>query len=250
MQPRNRSWLGLAPQAGVGPGDAPAALLLAGVLSGLLCASCAATAPPAAAPAVQQRPALANPTKPAQEPPREADEYTRYELLAPGSGRFHILFEVTATYPGAAVYLNPIRRGSTASGERVLDQATGKPLPFEVVSGEAARRSGSPEAEAGTDYIRVHLPHPVPAEGGVRLLIEKTYEDPQSYLRLGEDRIVFARSLGIRRNAVVLPSGYELTGCNVPAQVRTETDGRLTVSFVHTGPEALPVRIEARRLTP
>ncbi|MDP9415768.1 MAG: hypothetical protein M3Q08_17140, partial [Pseudomonadota bacterium] len=34
----------------------------------------------------------------------EADGYTRYELLAPGSGKFRILYEVTATTPGATVY--------------------------------------------------------------------------------------------------------------------------------------------------
>jgi hypothetical protein len=34
--------------------------------------------------------------------------------------------------------------------------------------------------------------------------------------------VVFTRSLGIKRNAVVLPAGYELVACNVPAQVATE----------------------------
>jgi hypothetical protein len=34
----------------------------------------------------------------------------------------------------------------------------------------------------------------------------------------------------------------------VPAQVLTQKDGRLRVSLMHTGPEALPVTITARRL--
>ena len=56
----------------------------------------------------------------------------------------------------------------------------------------------------------------MPSDGGqVRLLIEKTYKDGKSYFREGE-AIVFSRSLGIKRNSVVLPAGYELTGCNVP----------------------------------
>jgi hypothetical protein len=88
----------------------------------------------------------------------------------------------------------------------------------------------------------------VPAGGGVRLLIDKTYKDPKSYYRQGGDRIVFARSLGIRRNAIVLPAGYELVSCNVPAQVLTEPDGRINVSFMHTGPDAASLQIEARRL--
>ena len=181
-------------------------------------------------------------------PPREEDEYSRYELLDPDSSRFHILFEVTAITPGATVYFNPIRKGSEASDESVRDRATSQPLRFEVVSGEEARRSGLPEADSSMDYIRIHLPRPVPAEGGVRLLIEKTYKDAKSYRREGSDRIVFARTLGIRRNAVVLPAGYELIGCNVPSQILTGPDGRLVVSLMHTGPEAVPLVLTARRL--
>ena len=33
----------------------------------------------------------------------------------------------------------------------------------------------------------------------------------------------------------------------MPAQILTQPDGRLRVSLMHTGPEALPVTIEARR---
>jgi hypothetical protein len=200
---------------------------------------------PKAAAAVQAR----TPTPEISPPPREADEYTRYELLDPDTAQFHILFEVTAISPGATAYFNPIRKGSVASGESVRDRATGAPLQFEVVSGEEARRSGLPEADLGTDYIRVHLPRPVPKEGGVRLLIEKTYKDEKSYHRKGANRIVFDRPLGIRRNAVVLPAGYEIVSLNIPSQVRSEGD-RLVVSFMHTGPEAAPLVIEARRIAP
>jgi hypothetical protein len=182
--------------------------------------------------------------------PREEDEYTRYELLDAESHRFHILFEVTAITPGATAYFNPIRKGSAASDEAVFDRATSRPLPFEVVSGAEARAGGLPEADLDTSYIRVRLPRPVPAAGGVRLLIEKTYEDAKSYFRKGADRIVFARPLGIRRNAVVLPAGYELVACNVAVQVVTEADGRLKVSFMHTGPDPAPLVLEARRLGP
>jgi hypothetical protein len=184
----------------------------------------------------------------APERPLEADEYTLYELLDPASASFHILYEVTAIDPGATVFFNPIRKGSAASGESVRDRATSRPLRFEQVSGEEARRSGLPEADPATDYIRIHLPLPVPPDGGVRLLIEKTYKDPKSYLREGADRIVFTRTLGIRRNAIVLPAGYEVTACDVPVQILTQPDGRLRVSLMHTDPDALPVTIKARRL--
>jgi hypothetical protein len=178
----------------------------------------------------------------------EADDYTRYELLAPDSAQFRILYEVTATSPGATAYFNPIRKGSEASRETVRDRASGKSLELAVVSGEEARQGGLPDAQLDMSYLRIRLPRPVPAGGGVRLLIDKTYKDPKSYYRRGGDRIVFARSLGIRRNAIVLPAGYELVSCNVPAQVLTEPDGRIEVSFMHTGPDAASLLLEARLL--
>lgn len=186
-------------------------------------------------------------TAPAAAPEREADEYTRYELLDPGSARFRILFEVTAIEPGAKFYFNPIRKGSEASDKSVRDLATSQTLPFEVVSGEEARASGLPDADLEGSYIRIRLPRPVPKEGEVRLLIDKTYKDLKSYMWKGTDRIVFSRTLGIRRNSIVLPAGYELTSCNAPAQVLTEPDGRFSISFMHPGPEAFPLVIEARR---
>lgn len=214
------------------------------------CTACAAraTSPRAATAPAATAPLQAARTQP-EAPPREADEYSRYELLDPDSSQFHILFEVTAITPGATVYFNPIRKGSTASDESVRDRATSQPLRFEVVSGAEARSSGLPEADLDMGYIRIHLPRPVPQDGGVRLLIEKTYKDPLSYNRRkgDDDRIVFSRTLGIRRNAVVLPAGFELTACNAPAQVLTEPDGRFTVSFMHPGPAAFPLVIEARR---
>src|SRR5882672_4936934 len=81
---------------------------------------------------------------PAPSPPRqtESDAYTRYELLAPGSAKFRIIYEVTATTPGATYYFNPIRKGSIATDERVFDRSTGKPLQFEVVGSAVARAGG------------------------------------------------------------------------------------------------------------
>ena len=185
---------------------------------------------------------------PAPPPPKqtESDEYTRYELLAPGSGRFHIVYEVTATTPGATRFFNPIRKGSAASDESVRDRMTGKPLPFRVVTGAEAKAGGVEEADAGGSFIAVDLARPVPADGEVRLLIEKTYEDAKSYFVEG-DRIVFARPLGIKRNAVVLPAGFELVACNVPAQVFMEGD-RVVVSFVNVMPGEAAVVIKGRKL--
>jgi hypothetical protein len=199
----------------------------------------------AVAAASAQSPSPAPSAPPAQ---TEADEYTRYELLGPGTGRFHILYEVTATTPGATVYFNPIRKGSVATDERVRDRLTGKLLDISIVSGREAKAGGLADADPEERYIAVRLPRPVPADGGeVRLLIEKTYQDPKSYLVQAEE-VVFTRSLGIKRNAIVLPAGYELVSCNVPAQVTSEADGRIVVSFMNTFPGPAAVVIKGRRL--
>ena len=177
--------------------------------------------------------------------PQEADGYTRYELLAPGSAKFRIIYDITAVRPGATAFFNPIRKGSVASDEKVTDLATGQPLKFAQVSGESAKTTGLPDADPASDYIRVELARPVPADGGQgRILIEKTYEDPKSYRVEGKD-IVFDRGLGIKKNAVVLPLGYVLVDCNYPSQVTQEPDGRLRISFFNITPGEAPLKLRA-----
>jgi hypothetical protein len=178
--------------------------------------------------------------------PQEADGYTRYELLAPGSGKFRIIYNITAVRPGAKAFFNPIRKGYIASDEQVTDAATGAPLKFAVVSGATAKGPEFPDADPTYDYIRVELARPVPADGGQgRILIEKTYEDAKSYRMDGRD-LIFDRPLGIKRNAVVLPAGYALVSCNYPSQVSQEADGRLRISFLNNTPAEAPLILRAR----
>ncbi len=176
----------------------------------------------------------------------ETDEYTRYDLLDPDSASFKINYEVTATTPGAKYFYNPIRKGSVASDEAVYDSMTGDPLRFEVVSGATARNDPlMPDADAGTNYIRIYLARPVPPEGQGRILIVKTYKDAKSYYRDG-NAIVFNRPLGIKRNKVVLPTGYELVACNVPSQVLAEADGRIAISFMNASAGEAPLILKAK----
>lgn len=176
----------------------------------------------------------------------ENDEYTRYELLAPDTASFKIFYEVTATTAGAQVYFNPIRKGSAASDEAVFDAMTGDPLKFEIVSGADARKDPlMADADVATNYIKVHLARAVPPDGQGRLIIRKTYKDSKSYYRDGAV-IVFDRSLGIRRNSVVLPVGYELIACNIPSQVLIQPDGRVAISFLNAGPGEAPLILRAK----
>jgi hypothetical protein len=177
----------------------------------------------------------------------ETDAYTRYELLAPESGKFRISYEVTATTAGARFFYNPIRKGSVASDEAVFDAMTGQPLHFEVVSGADARRDPlMPDADLDTDYIKVTLARPVPANGQARLVILKTYEDRKSFYA-DDKTIVFDRPLGIRRNKVVLPAGYEVVGLTVPSQILTESDGRISISFVNGTEGEAPLMLSAAK---
>ncbi len=183
----------------------------------------------------------------AQTPPRqtEADAYTRYELLAPGSGKFRIIYEVTATTAGATHYFNPIRQGSVATDESVVDRATGKPLRFDIVGVTEARAGGVRSSDTSQKYIRATLARPVPPDGGeARVLILKTYQDSTSYFTRG-DTLVFTRPLGIKRNAVVLPAGYELVSSSFPAQILEESDGRVGISFWNATPSEAAVTMRA-----
>jgi len=176
----------------------------------------------------------------------EADEYTRYELLAPETSSFKIYYEVTATTAGARYFYNPIRKGSTASDEHVFDAMSGKPLRFEVASGTEARKDPlMADADAATDYIKVTLARPVPENGQGRIIILKTYKDEKSYHSDGANGLVFDRPLGVKRNKVVLPPGYEVVGLTVPSQILTEKDGRIAISFLHAGSGEAPLVLKA-----
>src|ERR1700743_3747291 len=160
--------------------------------------------------AQNNRSAIAYPTATGAQ--TETEEYTRYELLAPETASFRIYYELTATTAGAKYLYNPIRKGSVASDESVMDAMTGKPLEFHVVNGAETRKDPlMAKADLDTDYIRVTLARPVPEHGQGRVVILKTYKDAKSYYTDG-NAIVFNRPLGVKRNKVVLPAGYEVVG--------------------------------------
>jgi hypothetical protein len=178
-----------------------------------------------------------------------ANELTIYDLQAPSTHSFDIIYDVTVVREGAAWFFNPIRPGSTASKERVIDPATGAALEFGTVDGKTAKASGQVSARTADDaeFLRVKLPRPVPKGAETRIRIYKTYTDAPSYYEK-DGSLIFDRPLGIKRNVVILPKGYELTGSASPAIVSLEPDGRIHVSFLNDRDDQLPVRITARKL--
>lgn len=177
-----------------------------------------------------------------------ADTYTRYELLPVTTNSFRIYYDVSAATEGATRYYNPIRRGSDPDVHGVYDRMTGEPLDWSLVDGKDAKASGLlPDAANDSQYIRIELTRPVPADGRGRMLIDKTYKDAASYFANG-DVITFSRTLGVKRNAVTLPAGYELVSVNYPSQVTSREDGRIEVSFVNPGTIGVPYELNARPL--
>lgn len=180
---------------------------------------------------------------------RAEDEYTRYELLAPETSSFKIIFDVTAVTPGARFFFNAIHNTTQVSDLSAIDLMTGAPLVIKEVTGDQARAAGLKDAVAATHYLQVQLARPVPEGGEVRIRIHKTYKDVTGYHRDG-DAVVFTRGLTVRRDAVVLPKSYEIVGANIPVQVIEEADGRIAASLMNIYPGEAPLVLRARAVAP
>lgn len=177
----------------------------------------------------------------------DPDSYTRYELLSPASQSFRIIYDVSAVRAGSEMYWNTLRKGSEHIVDGVIDRMSGKELKWSIVNGIEAKDNGHQNADPETDYLQIELPRPVPKGGEIRLRIDKTYKDAESYFREG-DKVVFTRSLGIKKNSIVLPAGYELLSCNTPVQVEMFDTERIKLSFINVTPGAINLRIEAREI--
>jgi len=80
----------------------------------------------------------------------------------------------------------------------------------------------------------------------LRLRIAETYTAPVSYKLDGEE-IVFDRSLGRPRKAVVVPIGWYCTASAAPATVSQLPDGRVRLDYWDDRPEAVEVLLKAKR---
>ena len=85
--------------------------------------------------ALASSPALAQPAAAPAAPQTQEDDYTRYELLAPGTGQFRILYEVTATTAGAPYFFNVIRKVNKA----LSYVTTGQDVPDDIEVGRGRR---------------------------------------------------------------------------------------------------------------
>lgn len=181
--------------------------------------------------------------------PQEAeDNITTYHLQSPSSNQFQMVYEVSATTPGAKYYYNTLRFGNEAKVNGAFDLMTGDSLKWEVVDGKHARRNGHPKASLSGKFIKVTLARPVPEKGEARIRIIKTYTNKATYFQQGKE-VIFSRSLGIKRNVVVLPKGYELISSNYPSQVTVNEAGHIVVSFMNPGSRSIPYKLSARSVS-
>lgn len=171
-----------------------------------------------------------------------------YFLQDPQTHAFDLYHDYTERKAGTYRYLNVVRKGSTASNPRARILDTGEALKVETLRGEAIKKAAldiGEEIRPDSEVVVVHYP-PVPEGGSLRLRIAETYTDPERY-RLDGDTLVFDRTFGRVANAVVLPAGWYLTACAIPATVSETEDGRIRLDFTNPRPDEIAVLIRAKR---
>jgi hypothetical protein len=171
-----------------------------------------------------------------------------YFLREPDTHAFDLYHDYTETREGMDRYINVVRQGSTVAnpGARLLD--TGEELKPEILKGEAISAAkldiGEP-VRPDSEIVLIRFP-PVARGASVRLRISETYTDPARYKMEG-DELVWDRSFGRPRNAVVLPAGWMLTASSIPATVSLTEDGRIRLDFVNPRPDEIAVLIKAKK---
>ncbi len=171
-----------------------------------------------------------------------------YFLREPETHAFDLYHDHTESREGVDKYLNVVRKGSTVSNPSAKILDTGEALKAETYKGDAIMKAGLDIGEEARPDSEVALIRFAPVKKGqsVRLRISETYTDPKSY-RLEGGELVFDRSFGRPRNAVVLPAGWYLTACAIPATVSETADGRIRLDFVNPRPDEIAVLIKAKR---
>lgn len=174
-----------------------------------------------------------------------------YSLRDPATHAFDLFHDYTESREGMDHYVNVVRPGSTVENPsaRILD--TGQALTSQILKGEAITAAaldiGEP-VKPDTEIVLVRFP-PVGRAASVRLRISETYTDPARY-KLEGDELVWDRSFGRPRNAVILPRGWMLSTSSIPATVRETEDGRIRLDFVNARPDEIAVLIKAKRRPP
>lgn len=171
-----------------------------------------------------------------------------YFLQPPETHAFDLYHDYTESRPGVDRYLNIVRGGSAVSNPSALILDTGEKLLVETLRGTKISEAKIDIGEPVTDKSEVVVIRFAPVKQGqsVRLRISETYTDANRY-RLVGDELVWDRAFGRPANAMVLPQGWYLTNCSVPATVSLERDGRVRLDFINPRNDNIEVLVTARR---
>jgi hypothetical protein len=174
-----------------------------------------------------------------------------YLLREPETHAFDLFHDYTESREGTDKYVNVVRQGSTVSNPsaRILD--TGEALKPEILKGAAitaARLDIGEPVRPDSEIVVIRFPA-VARGSSLRLRISETYTDGARY-RVEGDELVWDRSFGRPRNAVVLPAGWTLTASSIPATISETGEGRIRLDFVNPRPDEIAVLIKARRRVP
>jgi hypothetical protein len=173
-----------------------------------------------------------------------------YFLQQPETHAFRLYHDYTESRPGADKYFNVVRTGSKVSDPSAYVLDTGEKLATRTMTGAelaSAKTDAGEPVDAAAQVVVVPF-SPVKAGQSVRVRISETYTAPASY-RLEGDELVFDRSLGRPRNAVVLPEGWYLTASSIPAKVTQLPDGRIRLDIWNGRPDEVDVLIKGKRRT-
>jgi hypothetical protein len=170
-----------------------------------------------------------------------------YLLQAPESHAFRLYHDYTESKEGIDKYVNVVRKGSSASNPSAILLDTGESLSTSTLKGEditKAKVDIGEEVRPDSEAVVVRFPA-VKKGRSARIRITETYTDGKSY-RLEGEELVFDRTFGRPRNAVVLPAGWYLTACSIPATISETPEGRIRVLFVNPRPDEIAVLLKAR----
>ncbi len=171
-----------------------------------------------------------------------------YFLQPPETHSFDLYHDVTIKDVGRSTYINVVRAGSKVSRPSAVCLDTGEPLKVETLKGDEITKAKidigepvKPDSEAAV----VRFP-PVAAGTTIRIRIRETYTDPARY-RMEGDLLVWDRSFGRPRNAVILPAGYALAASAFPAKISLTDDNRIRLDFDNPRNDEVRALIHARK---
>ena len=191
---------------------------------------------------------VGSPDDPAFSERARQDREIVYFLQPPETHSFDLYHDVTIREVGRSTYINVVRAGSKVTNPSALCLDTGEPLKVETLKGDEITKAKidigepvKPDSEAAV----VRFPA-VAAGTTTRIRIRETYTDPARY-RMEGDLLVWDRSFGRARNAVILPDGYALWGSAFPARVSLTEDNRVRLDFDNPRNDEVRALVHARK---